>query len=534
MTKGFAGTIEEKVSFKHRSEENWRLPYRRQFLLGSLFWAEQFPHWKKTPFGNDVWLATHPDLNVVEARNGGLRACLLGFLLDPDHPERRDEEILARMLDVPSPKSVLGSADRLGGRWALWVSDGDESILFSDPAGYRQICYTDVERIPELVCASQPGLLAKGLNLTESPEARSFRESVFPNKAQYWWPGDTTPYREIHHLPPNHFLDLRTGKRTRFWPNSPLLRRSLSVATEAAVPLLLGILKAAHCRFPLAVSLTAGRDSRLNLAATRGIREKVFYFTQQYWNLTKKSPDIRIPSRLLMRLGLEHHLLSCPEKMSSGFECLYSRNVEYARTVYGPLAQSLRENLPIGSVLVKGNLISVGKGNYIKRALEKGIDPENPKPEEIPMISLLGKNHPFARKAYEEWLRGAQDLHGVELLDLLLWEDREGRWQGMSHLEWDLVVETLVPFNCRAFLEIMLSVDLSERVGPDYLFHENLIRTLWPETLHEPFNPKDFSSRNVRLFFMRALHQFMRKNGLYRFFPEYAKDLARRFLRFRS
>jgi hypothetical protein len=311
-----------------------------------------------------------------------------------------------------------------------------------------------------------------------------------------------------------------------------LPNRSLAEAAEAGAPLLTGVWEAAHRRLPLALSLTAGRDSRLNLAGSRKVRKDVFYFTQQYWSLTKRSPDIRVPRRLLKRLGMTHHLLSAPETMAPGLARHYFESVEFARAVYGPLAQGLREGLPANAVLVKGNLISVGKGNYQKRARENGIDPEHPRAADIPRISLMGQTHPFARNAYREWLRGARDRHGVDLLDLLLWEDREGRWQAMSQLEWDLAADTLVPFNCRAFLEIMLSVDFSERCGPAHLFHGELIRRLWPETLSEPFNPPDLSPRRFQRAVKRRIRGVLQEKGVYDHLPEFAKNGARRLFRF--
>lgn len=461
--------------------------------------------------GNGFWLFVHPDLDVTITTKGRKRAWLIGYILDPDFPELSNEEVLAQVLLKMDSMHFSRAADRFGGRWVLLVTEGTWLRLFTDPAGYRQVCYTDVKHVNEVICASQPGLIARRLGFELSPEAQRFKEDVFPAEPQYWWPGDTTGYREIRHLPPNHFLDLLTGHRFRFWPNRFLPKRILSDAVKEAAPLLSGMMRAAALRFSLGISLTAGRDTRLILAASREICDEVIFFTLQYWELTDKSPDIQTPKRLLNRLGLSHQLIRSPTKMSSDFNTVYFQNVDNARAVYGPLAQGLWEGLADEMVIVKGNTIPIGKCNYRKRAYKYGYNPESVRPEDITRLTQIGMGHPFALAAYRHWYEGAKIRYGISLLDLLWWEDRECRWQGMSQLEWDITNETFVPFNCRTFLEIMLSLAESDREGPDYRFHEALTRAFWQEAMVEPINPIPFSvKRKIKNAIKKYRHRWFR------------------------
>ena len=99
----------------------------------------------------------------------------------------------------------------------------------------------------------------------------------------------------------------------------------------------------------------------------------------------------------------------------------------------------------------------------------------------------LPSEHEFALDALDRWLSGA-DHSGVDTLDLLYWENREGNWAAMGQSEWDLVQEAFVPFNCRLFLANALSVPEALRVMPSYTLEERLTRHLKPEVLSEPIN----------------------------------------------
>jgi len=59
----------------------------------------------------------------------------------------------------------------------------------------------------------------------------------------------------------------------------------------------------------------------------------------------------------------------------------------------------------------------------------------------------------------------------------------------MGQAERDIAQEIFVPYNCRSFLINALSTPLSDRRAPRLLFHEGLMRRLWPEVLDEERNP---------------------------------------------
>ena len=227
---------------------------------------------------NDFYLTVHPDLPTYQATYKNKSITLLGYMVDPDNPYADNSEIINGLIyQLGTEDNFFEHTDKFGGRWILIVNDGKALKLFNDAAGLRQVFYTDVPGSTDLWCASQPGLIAETLHLETAPEASEFMNShEYIHNKHHWWPGDSSPYREIKHLLPNHYLDLGTGRSHRYWPNASLDSFSLREAVLANSQILYGLMKSMHNRFNLALSLSAGWDSRVLLATTKEMGGSLF------------------------------------------------------------------------------------------------------------------------------------------------------------------------------------------------------------------------------------------------------------------
>ena len=470
------------------------LLFRRQFILGPRF-LDGFPTWKRLSVRPSLRITAHPDLPVHEARNGNQSVVLLGYILDPHTPRASDGDIvrrlLARLAAGQTPEAFIQSTDPFGGRWILIVDSGSSVWLFNDPVGYRQVFYSN-SSAHGLWCASQTGILAETLGLEPDPEARAFIRSCQRQDPQYWWPGDSSLYSEVHHLLPNHSLDLLAGMVRRFWPDRKLSVRTPEEVLAENAALLRGLVESASHRFDLALTITAGKDTRLLLAASKAIRDRIYYFTMMFWDLTWNSPDIQVPSKLLPRLGLTHQVIPCPSRMDREFREVYRRNVPSAHDVYGAQALGLHRAYPGNRVCMKGTAIpATSHVNVLRTWLKDEGGEMNPESLARVMkrwVGFPGPEEEFGLRALDRWLAGA-DGRNLDLLDLFYWENREGNWAAMIDSEWDLVQEVFVPFDCRLFLTNMLSVPEEERAFPACALQRELTRRMWPEVLEEPINP---------------------------------------------
>ena len=472
-----------------------RLLFRRQFILGPTF-AEGFGTWRHLRVGPSLCLTIHPDMPIYLAQGGDKSVALLGYILDPDEPKATDADIVRKLLfhleSRETPEDFVRLTYPFGGRWILIVDNGRVPWLFNDPCGYRQVCYTR-RTSHGLWCASQPGLLAEILGFAPNQEAMNFIRTFRRRQPEYWWPVGSSPFSEVRHLLPNHHLDLKSGTDHRFWPVDDITPRPLEeVVTESARLLQRLIVSASH-RFGLALSMTAGKDTRLLLAASRPLRDVLYCYTLQYWDLTPESPDIQVPSRLLPRLGLVHHVIHCPSSMDRGFAEVYRRNVTTAHDAYGPIVQALYHHFPQNKVSMKGCAAPITGVHYRRRLRRQR--PEAADGGEVDRLTLAQvakmPEQDFALEAFDRWLSDVNEtnVEGFDPLTLFLWEDREGNWQSMTQLEGDISREIFVPYDCRLLLANMLSVPEPYRTKPAYLLHEKMMLHLWPEVLSEPINP---------------------------------------------
>lgn len=472
-----------------------RLLFRRQFILGPHF-VDELPSWTRVRITGSLCLTAHPDLAIHRAAEGVASITLLGYILDPTRPGADDADIISHLLQALMARGrfedLLARTHDLAGRWMLIVQDGQGVRIVNDACGYRQVCYTDATSCAEVWCASQPGLIADVLRLQVDPEALEFirlYEAVGGggwSGKEYWWPGDTSAYREIKHLVPNHYLDLTTGLPHRFWPDRPVGRLSLDEAVRKNADLLRGIMASAANRFPLALTVTAGQDTRLLLAACRDIRQNLFCFTSANGDLTEESADVTVPARLLSRLGLRHHVIHCPARMDPEFEEIYTRNMTTARPVYGPIAQGLLEGYPQERVCMTGTTMHIvsSRLDFKLRECVSGVVDARVLVKKARMVE-----HPFALRAAERWRLGAREIYGADVIDLFYWENKEGCWQAMNQTEHGIALEIFGPGNCRAFLANALAVRERFRRRPERRFHRELMKALWPEVLSEPINP---------------------------------------------
>jgi len=490
-----------------------RLLFRRQFVLGPRF-LEDFADWRRLEVRPSLRLTVHPDLPVSQAETDGMSVTLMGYVLDPHEPRATDADIVQRLLGHIELNRDREAFIRLtypfGGRWILLVDDGRDPWLFNDPCGYRQV-YHSHESQHGLWCASQPGLLAETLGLVADREAMSFIRTFRRQQPEYWWPGDTSPYKEVRHLLPNHYLELKTGTSRRFWPVDTIQPRTLEDAVVESARLLQRLIEAASYRFELALPLTAGKDTRLLLAASQPIRDKLYYFTCQYWDMTSETPDIQVPSRLSVKLGLTHHIIHCPFRMEREFARIYRRNVTTAHEAYGPIIEGLYHHYPQNRVSMKGCAAPISGVHYrrrLRRQRPNAAEGEEVDPLTLAQVAKMPEED-FALETFDRWLLDVNQpkLEGFDPLTLFLWEDREGNWQAMTQLEGDISREIFVPFNCRLLLVNMLSVPEWDRSKPEFLLHKMMMRQLWSEVLSEPINP--FAKRTM----VSIARGFLRRPG---------------------
>jgi hypothetical protein len=446
-------------------------------------------------------LTVHPDLPVTTVERLDSKAVLLGYAIDPFLPDLTETDILQRyVLDRMSVEVIIADLEKLSGRFVLIVKCHGNLWLFHDAVGLRQVHYCRDEQ-GVVWCASQAETLAEYLDLEYDEEVLSYRNmpKYRASKDEFWLVNDRTPYRDVRNLLPNHYLDLRHDRVVRYWPREGCIPSiSVDESNKLCTPILKNSIKAAAKRFDLRMGISAGVDSRKTLAASIDSKDEIYFFTHTPTQTSMRINDVEIPSRLLPRLGLDHHRLGM-QLMSEEFRKYYEKSATWARETRGHISYTLLEHFGAEATVLNSNISEVAQCVYwLPQSKISG--------KTLSMIS--GLNHPLAFSEFQKWIDGAAPAcrnANMNIMDLFFLEQRMGRWATAAFSEYDIAHETFNPYNNRRLHCLMLAISERHRRNRRWDVLIKHIKYMWPEVLLEPINPPDSISDKVQQFIRRFI-----------------------------
>jgi hypothetical protein len=462
-----------------------KLLYKKQFFYGPE--KASYQGWKFYRMPDKQWLSAHSDLNVVQISKKDFEVTLLGFVLDPERPEAKDADILHRLCETAtSLDGFIQATEPLGGRWIIFLTQKDQSIVFNDAAGTRTIFYYQDQK-EKFWLGTQSGLLAEKFGFVESEESKEYRASArFQHRLEAWWPGACSPFAEVKQLLPNHLLNLTSGKVQRFWPNRNLERIDLDTGVRKAAAILKGVIASAHQRYPLIMSLSSGVDSRTVFSACKDYVKDMQVFSLKYRKLTDESADVRVPREIAKDLGFKYKVLDCKLYQSENYKKVFDHNVVGIKTDWSPIAECRTNELPEKAVVIKGTISEIMKRRY----WSVGAYPLEITLDLIVGLMALGKSK-IVVDHLNEWLKDAtpSQKFGYKLLDLLSWEIEVGNWYSLGHAVFDIAQEDFTPFNNRKFFNTMLSIHPKYRNYYTHIAQNRIVELLWPELAQYPYSP---------------------------------------------
>ncbi len=458
-----------------------RLRYRRQYIIAPKEIECPFLH-QRVQLNNKYILYHHLDIKITNHVKNDTKITLIGDMFGYDQDVKNNYEIL-RDLISSSFDIVIERTAQYSGRYVIIFQQGEEIKLLHDNTASRKVYYADIDG--SLWFASQPHLLAKVLNLQETriPSKIDFYNSEDFIKLNNSNIGNTTLYDEIFQLLPNHYFDVKNAKTVRYWPNMPIESLDVDEAAEKCAKIIMGYMENICARYDVMLPVTAGKDSRILLAATRNIKDKVYYYVNKENRLNDKSQDISIPKSILSKLGIDFHIIDPYTTINEGFKEVYFSNNSLASPKYLYIIHNYFLKFP-DKVNLPGNIAS--QAYYRYKYPDFIISPVS-----LAELNRISK-YDFAIEYYAKWLSDIQDIcnkTNVHLLNLFYWEERLANWGTQVQLDKDIAQEEINPYNSRLLASLFLSVNYKLLLPPDYVFYKKIINKLWPEVLKEPINP---------------------------------------------
>lgn len=402
------------------------------------------PHWESRQTGR--WtLYSCPELPVSEIANGFLVGWKVGHL----------------------------------GRYVEIEVTGDDFRLRMDDCGFMSVVYSPEEG----VACSTSGLIA-------APDG--FRYDI-PAK-DYYYPFGLTGKEGIHRLLPNHELVNFEARRYR----NPTLQRQgddRELAQRIADRLRHNV-ELICSRGKAEIDLTAGKDSRMVLAAAKNVLDRVTLVTTA---LPTAAMDCAIASKLARRFGLRHEVRAFLQPTAEDLE-QWQKDVGYCVAGGTWRAVTNSKNAPRDVIRVKGLCGEIGRGYWWS-------DDMPSIPELLRVMGLPAD--PAVVAAGERWLSGVEGTP-EQKLDLAYIEQRLGCWAGPALYGHHFHTVTMSPFNDIQLIEWM------QQLSPDYRKAEKLagdvVRRLWPELLKVPINPRGLKHR-AKSVASRAFNWLTTRNG---------------------
>lgn len=404
--------------------------------------------------------------------NNDKKVCVLGVAVDVASPEKTVDEMCEELLSTTAIDTIgPQSTSNWCGRWVVVLCISDRLFCWHDACGLKQVFYE--ENFDTL--ASQARYIANAKGYRSDDGALAYLKCAKEADKEYALPVDATLYAEVKRLLPNHFIDMNHRSIER--SNLRADRKDVPANAECARALR-NAMSAARRRKPLAVTLTAGWDSRLVLASCCDLNGDFDVVTLKYDWMPDDNEDIVVAGELCKKLELPHTILSC-HKVDEAFMKRYVEHSENAHDYWMQMAQAIENNGYADRLWVKGScneILRVASGNLYNWQVDAKI---------LCKLFLLPQND-YSLNAINNWLLSARPYcktNGLKLLDLFYWEHRMGSWLAECANEADVVGEMFTPFNSRRYILSGFAAKANDRKPPQHtLFYDIMDYCRFPNT----------------------------------------------------
>jgi len=231
--------------------------------------------------------------------------------------------------------------------------------------------------------------------------------------------------------------------------------------------------------------VTAGKDTRTLLAAAYNFKDKLYCYTNKEKHMDADSVDLKIPSKLLTKLGLDYHIVNpYMQEVDEDFKKVYFENNPQASHFFLPIIYNYYINFP-DRVNLPGN-IATGASWFFPN-LKKDISTKTL----VDAYKVSQFQH--AWDTYSDWIKGSQEAFnqtGFSIMEMFYWEERLGNWGTQIQIDKDIAQNDINPFNSRMLVETIISVEPIYKIEMgSYPVNSAIINRLWPECLDFPINP---------------------------------------------
>ncbi len=296
-----------------------------------------------------------------------------------------------------------------------------------------------------------------------------------------WISGDLTAHHGILRVLPNFYLDLQSWQTHRFWPivEEFTLGLNFDKAIQDVADSLSAFTSAVAKEYKTGVTATAGFDSRLLIAACKGVENDIELFT---FGSEGQGLDQYLPALIADTLNMDHKLIPV-------LEADEAQKIEWDKLVSDVVRESTRNFFPTlkqleYDIILTGMYGETGRCRLYRQDFE--IINNKPATAEFVLSRLTLPLHSDVVKSVEKWLAPIASLPRSAILDLAFNELRFGSWAMAQAPVQKAQKIAFMPFAQRNIQDAFMKVQPTEKTT-DKLFSE-IGKTLWLEAMEFPIN----------------------------------------------
>ena len=278
---------------------------------------------------------------------------------------------------------------------------------------------------------------------------------------------------------------------------NPWIEDYRNLGTQEKVSKIANLLKAAIVnieRFSereVWIALTAGKDSRLVLAAALAANIKFVAYTSDHDNIS--SSDKLVPAKIAKDLGFLYKFIKA-RKIDRGkiveYELFTAGNSKGADELF--YARGQFDKIPSNAIVVRGGLFEAGQQYARKTA---GSEPDSFR-RGIESYYRSSLTDPRQKQAFAKWLKYVDDnpISFLDIRDRMYLEQRVGGWAAAIEQALDINKWISIQIaNSRSIVAILLSATTEERACLSLSY--DTISLLKSELCKYPFNKPSIKDR---------------------------------------
>ena len=279
--------------------------YKRGFLISEQEYLVN-KNWQTKKLLDDLYITYDSDNDIIHISKGGGFILILGIVLDTLTWSMNNKKIADILLDeyFKNYDDFLNHLDYINGKYILVVGKSkNDALLFQDAMGLRSV-YFDTKKC---LISSHYNLI----NDISNNERNPFMETYLNMKPVPWiLPANTTPYKNICSLLPNHSLkiDHKSDCRIkRFFPRQDYGDISVDFAYDYIAETIRKEMEILQLNKNIMIEMTRGGDSRITLAASKQITKKqdILFYSYVHEGNSEYVKDAMFSQQLMNRIGVE-------------------------------------------------------------------------------------------------------------------------------------------------------------------------------------------------------------------------------------